>query len=334
MALEQHPVPQNISSYEFRLVGDMTLKQFLQLAGGVVLAIVIYRLPIAGIFKYPLVFLVVLVGVIMAFVPINNRPFTQWLFAFFHAIYAPTEYYWSPSPVATEIVPTPAPTVSPPSPIQTTAPAEVVAPSPVAVVPSEEKPISRFPTAATSMPATMTTPLTPPPSETVSTHAVYAAPPPAPVVAVKEVPKAPPPSQSATTTPPQPAPEPVPPPPPPPVTIPVAPKTPPPPPPAPSAVTTSSLTPPSQPNILSGIAVDPSGQALSAVTVEIVDKSSGVPARALRTNRLGQFQIAIPLPAGEYVINADKPGFVFDPSSVLVSHSAIIQPIILTAKPV
>ena len=35
--METHPVPQNISSYEFRLVGDMTLKQFLYLAGGILL---------------------------------------------------------------------------------------------------------------------------------------------------------------------------------------------------------------------------------------------------------------------------------------------------------
>ena len=31
---ESHPIPQQISSYQFRLVGDMTLKQFFQLARG------------------------------------------------------------------------------------------------------------------------------------------------------------------------------------------------------------------------------------------------------------------------------------------------------------
>jgi len=31
--MEQHPIPQQISSYEFKLVGEMTLKQFLKAAG-------------------------------------------------------------------------------------------------------------------------------------------------------------------------------------------------------------------------------------------------------------------------------------------------------------
>ncbi|KKR52786.1 MAG: hypothetical protein UT88_C0021G0001, partial [Candidatus Woesebacteria bacterium GW2011_GWD2_40_19] len=38
--MEQHPIPQNISSYQFRLVGDMTLKQFFQLAGGFLVGLI------------------------------------------------------------------------------------------------------------------------------------------------------------------------------------------------------------------------------------------------------------------------------------------------------
>ncbi|MFA6462708.1 MAG: hypothetical protein WCT51_01505 [Candidatus Shapirobacteria bacterium] len=39
--MEQHAIPQQISSYEFKLVGDMTLKQFLKAAVGIVWAIMI-----------------------------------------------------------------------------------------------------------------------------------------------------------------------------------------------------------------------------------------------------------------------------------------------------
>ena len=39
--MEQHPIPQQISSYEFKLIGDMTLKQFLKAAIGIILAIAI-----------------------------------------------------------------------------------------------------------------------------------------------------------------------------------------------------------------------------------------------------------------------------------------------------
>ena len=95
--MDQHPVPQNITSYEFRLVGDMTLKQFFQLAGGGIVGVVIYQLPLPFFIKWPLIFIAVGIGAALAFVPVQGRPFSQWLTAFFGAIYAPTEYYWSPS---------------------------------------------------------------------------------------------------------------------------------------------------------------------------------------------------------------------------------------------
>ena len=86
--MQQHPVPQNISSYEFRLVGDMTLKQFFQLAGGVLVAFILYKTALPGILKWPLMSISALTGVLLAFVPINGRPFSQWLYAFFKAVYS------------------------------------------------------------------------------------------------------------------------------------------------------------------------------------------------------------------------------------------------------
>ena len=53
--MEQHPVPQHIASYEFRLIGDMTLKQFAQLAAGAILGLIIYALPMPSIFKWPFI---------------------------------------------------------------------------------------------------------------------------------------------------------------------------------------------------------------------------------------------------------------------------------------
>ena len=104
--MEQHAVPQNISSYEFKLVGDMTLKQFLELAGGVVVGLIFWSLPLPVIVRAVLVFFSVLFGVLMAFVPINGRTFGQWVLAFFRAVYSPTEYYWQQSSTSQTIVPT------------------------------------------------------------------------------------------------------------------------------------------------------------------------------------------------------------------------------------
>ena len=55
--MEQHPIPQQISSYQFKLVGDMTLKQFFQVAGGVVISLIFYSLPLHGLIKWPLILL-------------------------------------------------------------------------------------------------------------------------------------------------------------------------------------------------------------------------------------------------------------------------------------
>jgi hypothetical protein len=92
--MEQHPIPQQISSYQFRLVGDMTLKQFFQLAGGFVVALIFYSTPLIGIVKWPFVILSSILGVALAFLPLEERPLERWIFAFFKAIYTPTEYFW------------------------------------------------------------------------------------------------------------------------------------------------------------------------------------------------------------------------------------------------
>jgi len=92
--MEQHQIPQNISSYQFRLVGDMTLKQFFQLAGGVLVGLIFYSTPLPGLIKWPFIIVSVLLGAAMAFVPVEERPLEQWIIAFFKTIYSPTIFNW------------------------------------------------------------------------------------------------------------------------------------------------------------------------------------------------------------------------------------------------
>src|SRR4030042_1225030 len=75
--MEQHPIPQNISSYQFRLVGDMTLKQFFQLAGGIVVGLIFYSSPLLPIIKWPFTIGSALLGVLLAFVPLEERPLVK-----------------------------------------------------------------------------------------------------------------------------------------------------------------------------------------------------------------------------------------------------------------
>ena len=89
-----HQIPQQISSYQFRLVGDMTLKQFFQLAGGLLVSLLFYASPLPPLIKWPLIIFFAILGAALAFLPFEERPLEQWVFAFFRSIYSPTLYYW------------------------------------------------------------------------------------------------------------------------------------------------------------------------------------------------------------------------------------------------
>ncbi|MBI2309550.1 PrgI family protein [Candidatus Collierbacteria bacterium] len=90
----EHPIPQNVTSYQFRLIGDMTLKQFIELAGGVVAGWLIWSLDLPAIIRWPMVIMAVILGFGLAFMPLEDRPLDQWFIAFFRAIYRPTIFVW------------------------------------------------------------------------------------------------------------------------------------------------------------------------------------------------------------------------------------------------
>jgi hypothetical protein len=92
--MEQHPIPQQITSYEFKLVGDMTLKQFGKAAGGIILALIINASPLVFFIKWPLIFIFATGGLALAFVPYQDRPLETWLLAFIKSIYNPTIYLY------------------------------------------------------------------------------------------------------------------------------------------------------------------------------------------------------------------------------------------------
>jgi len=92
--MEQHAIPQQITSYEFKLVGDMTLKQFLKAAVGIVLAIMINSTKLIILVKWPLMLVLAGGGLALAFVPFEDRPLETWIMSFLKAIYSPTIYIY------------------------------------------------------------------------------------------------------------------------------------------------------------------------------------------------------------------------------------------------
>jgi hypothetical protein len=92
--MENHPIPQDITGFEFKLIGDMTIKQFAYVAGGVVSAFVTYISPLPDLIKIPLALIFVGIGAAFAFLPIEGRPMDLMFKNFFKAVFSPTQYVY------------------------------------------------------------------------------------------------------------------------------------------------------------------------------------------------------------------------------------------------
>jgi hypothetical protein len=95
--MQEHPIPQAVTSYEFHLIGNMTLKQFLELGAGIITGVLIYQTNLPDIIKWPLIIFFVGLGGLIAFVPYEGRPMDQWFLALIRAIYKPTQFFWKKS---------------------------------------------------------------------------------------------------------------------------------------------------------------------------------------------------------------------------------------------
>lgn len=96
--MEQHPIPQDVTGFQFKLIGTMTVKQFGYVATGAILAVVCWYAPAQG-FWFILVKLILLpifgsTGVILAFVPIEGRPIEIMATNFIHALTSPNQYIY------------------------------------------------------------------------------------------------------------------------------------------------------------------------------------------------------------------------------------------------
>src|SRR3989338_3504339 len=96
--MQQHPIPQNITGFEFKLIGFLTLRQFGYLAAAAIADFILYSA------KLP-VFVIVAIGgpitllaLALAFLPVNNLPFERWLAAFIKTIYSPNTRVWHREP--------------------------------------------------------------------------------------------------------------------------------------------------------------------------------------------------------------------------------------------
>lgn len=105
--MENHPIPQDVTGFQFKLIGDMTIKQFAYLITGVIMAWIFFSLPITYFIKIPFAFFFGLFGVSLAFLPIEGRPMDVMIGNFLKALSSPTQYVyrktgvpvWSQAPI-------------------------------------------------------------------------------------------------------------------------------------------------------------------------------------------------------------------------------------------
>jgi len=90
--MDQHPVPRQITTFEFKLIGFMTLRQFLYL---VVFFPVGYIAYIINPIPYLNIFLGVVIGIVglaFAFIQIQGRPLEVWIKNLLKRLNSPTQY--------------------------------------------------------------------------------------------------------------------------------------------------------------------------------------------------------------------------------------------------
>lgn len=88
---------------EFKLFGNLTIRQFMSLVGAVVIAGLIYIIasPIGfpGIIFWPVIIGILFIGFAMAFMTINGQPFAKWFRNYVYAIFSSQRYVWQKTPV-------------------------------------------------------------------------------------------------------------------------------------------------------------------------------------------------------------------------------------------
>lgn len=102
--MKRHAVPQNIMDVEFKLFGSFTIRQFMNLAVCIGFALGVYAMPLPDVLKWPIIVLLVLLGLALALLTINGQPFSVWLGNFLNALMTSQRRVWKKSPRTPDIL--------------------------------------------------------------------------------------------------------------------------------------------------------------------------------------------------------------------------------------
>jgi len=318
--MKQHPVPQNITSYQFRLVGEMTLKQFSELAGGLILAYLFFSLKISAVIKFPLAGFFAFLGFALAFLPIQERPLDQWIVNFIKSVYSPTRYFWQKdNPLPSYLQPATAKSHRPKEKnnasfkktrraveeylksLPSQAPADPLGQTEKTRLQQINQLLKTVPAPKVLPQKKAVKPQTLPPSvsfSTVEEPVIEPAPPLTPPIAVKSDLN---------------------------IKQKVEPEV--------AAMFSGQFNLPAQPdvaNLVVGVVLSPEKRILPQCLIE-VKNDQGTTVRALKTNKLGQFFMGSPLPNGQYQLLVESEDYNFDIIK-LKAEGKIIPPLKIKAQ--
>lgn len=92
--MEQHPIPRQITTFEFKLIGFLTIKQFIYLVVFIPLGFLVYFIFPIPLLNILLAIAVGAMGVALAFLPINDRPLDIWIKNLYKRLISPTQYFY------------------------------------------------------------------------------------------------------------------------------------------------------------------------------------------------------------------------------------------------
>src|SRR3989338_2287960 len=92
--MEQHPMPRQITTFEFKLIGFLTLKQFIYLVVSLPLGFVVFKLMPIPLLNIIFAAVVGGVGAAFAFVPVNDRPLDVWIKNLVKRLSSATQYIY------------------------------------------------------------------------------------------------------------------------------------------------------------------------------------------------------------------------------------------------
>lgn len=92
--MEQHAVPRQITTFEFKLIGFLTLKQFGYLVLFSTISFILFYVVPIPFLNIGMAVIVAIAGVAVVFVPYNDRSLDVWVKNFFKKLFWPSQYYY------------------------------------------------------------------------------------------------------------------------------------------------------------------------------------------------------------------------------------------------